>query len=60
MEPTNRVIYRKELQVMLGVTSETIRRWRKEGKIPAPDVAISRRTVGWRLSTLNSYGIGLV
>lgn len=60
-EPQDRVIYRAELYtIMGGVCAQTIRRWLKSGKLPAPDVAISMRTKGWRLSTLRSAGIGLV
>jgi predicted DNA-binding transcriptional regulator AlpA len=57
---TDRVIYRKELMEKLGVTSETIRQWLKKGRLPKPDIALSRRTVGWRLSTLNAAGVGVV
>ena len=56
----DRVIYRPQLQQMLSVSSETVRRWMKEGRLPQPDVAMSRKTLGWRLSTLHNAGIGLV
>lgn len=56
----DRVIYRAELCTMLGVKTECVRRWLVAGKLPKPDVAISRKTAGWRLSTLRSAGIGLV
>ncbi len=56
----DRVIWRRELAAMMGVGSECIRRYIKTGKIPAPDVDLSLRTRGWRLSTLNKAGIGLV
>lgn len=56
----DRVIYRTDLCKMLGVGSEALRRWLKAGKLPPPDVAISRKTMGWRLSTLHAAGIGLV
>jgi len=56
----DRVIYRQDLYKMLGVTSETLRRWLHEGRMPAPDVAITQRTVGWRLSTLQAAGIRLL
>jgi predicted site-specific integrase-resolvase len=56
----DRVIYRTDLCKMLGVGSEALRRWLKAGKLPPPDVAISRKTMGWKLSTLNAAGIGLV
>lgn len=56
----DRIIYRQDLYKLLGVTSETLRRWTKEGKMPTADIAISRRTVGWRLSTLHAAGIKLL
>lgn len=56
----NRVIYRADLPELFGVTSETIRRWMKAGKLPTPDVRITQRTVGWRVSTLQAAGIGIV
>ena len=56
----DRVIYRQDLYKTLGVTSETLRRWMKNGKMPVPDVQLSRRTVGWRLSTLHEAGIGII
>lgn len=56
----DRVLYRPELCKTLGVTSETIRRWLKEGKLPKPDVALSVKTQGWRVSTLHKYGIGVL
>ena len=59
-EQLDRVIWRQDLQHMMRVSSETIRRWMKSGQLPQPDVAISRRTSGWRLSTLHAAGINLV
>lgn len=62
MNPNNtedRVIWRPDLQELLQVTSETLRRWLLAGKLPAPDVDISRRTKGWKLSTLRAAGINL-
>ena len=56
----DRVIYRRDLCAMLGIGSEALRRWVRDKKLPPPDVAITRRTVGWRLSTLQAAGIGLV
>jgi predicted site-specific integrase-resolvase len=58
--PDDRVIYRCDLQAELRVSSETVRRWLKAGRLPRPDVAITRRTQGWRLSTLRAAGINLV
>lgn len=59
MKP-DRIINRQELYKELGVTSETLRTWIKKGKIPAADIAISQRTVAWRLSTLQAAGINLI
>lgn len=56
----DRVIFRAELCTMLNVGSECVRRWLLAGRIPKPDVAITNRTVGWRLSTLRNAGIGLL
>lgn len=56
----DRIIYRQDLYKMLGVTSETLRKWLKDNRLPPADIAISRRTVGWRLSTLHAAGIRLI
>lgn len=53
----DRVIWRRELQEEMHVTSETIRRWMRDGKLPPPDVNLSHRTKGWRLSTLREAKI---
>lgn len=53
------VIWRPDLQARMGVSSNTIRRWMQAGKLPPPDVDLSRRTRGWRLSTLREAGIRL-
>lgn len=55
----DRVIWRPQLQEMMGVTSETVRRWMHGNKLPTPDVAMSRKTIGWRLSTLRAAGINI-
>lgn len=59
MDAVDKVIWRHDLQTLLGVSSETIRRWLKVGKLPTPDVSMSNRTLGWRVSTLRSAGINL-
>lgn len=59
-EVLDRVIWRRELQAATDVSSETVRRWMRDGKLPAPDVNLSYRTKGWRLSTLLAAGIDLV
>lgn len=59
-EPTPaKVIWRQDLQERLNVTSNTVRRWMLAGKLPPPDVNLSRQTKGWLLSTLVAAGIRL-
>lgn len=58
-DPSDRVIFRHELQDLMHVTSESVRRWMRAGRLPEPDVAISRKTLGWRLSTLRAAGINI-
>lgn len=53
------IIWRSELHTRLQRSSETVRRWIKANKLPAPDVSLSLRTRGWRLSTLRAAGINL-
>lgn len=53
------VIWRPDLQARMEVTGNTIRRWIISGKLPPPDIDITRRTKGWRLSTLREAGIHL-
>lgn len=60
IEETDRVIWRRELQAAAHVSSETVRRWMRDGKLPKPDVALSHRTKGWRVSTLLAAGINLL
>lgn len=43
----------------MGVSRETMRKWIKAGKLPSPDVSMSSRTMGWRISTLRNAGINL-
>lgn len=55
----DRVIWRPELTKLMGVTSNTVRRWMKTERLPKPDVDMSRKTQGWRISTLRSAGINI-
>jgi len=55
----DRLILRKDLPGEMRVTTETVRRWLRDGKLPEPDVNLSQRTRGWRLSTLRRAGINL-
>ncbi|MER2539928.1 MAG: hypothetical protein ABTQ26_11870 [Azonexus sp.] len=55
----DRVIWRHDLQTMMSVSRETMRQWIKKGKLPKPDVAMSQKTMGWRISTLHNAGINI-
>ena len=58
-ETTDRVIWRCDLPGLFMVSDETIRRWLKGGKLPKPDVDLTRVSKGWRMSTLRAAGINL-
>lgn len=53
------VIWRADLAKRMHRSSETLRKWLKSGKLPKPDVDISQKTRGWKLSTLRAAGIDL-
>lgn len=55
----DRLVWRQELTERMKCSSETIRRWLKEGKLPKPDVCPTGRTQAWRLSTLRAVGFNL-
>lgn len=55
----DRVIWRQDLQALMQVSSETMRRWLNSKQLPTPDVAMSRKTLGWRVSTLRGAGINI-
>jgi predicted site-specific integrase-resolvase len=59
MTEYDRVIMRIDLCKLLRVGSETVRVWIKSGKLPPPDVELSRRVQGWRVSTLRAHGINV-
>lgn len=59
IDEQDKVIWRTDLQRVMGVASETIRRYMVAGKLPSPDVAMSRKKLGWRMSTLRAHGINL-
>jgi hypothetical protein len=56
----DRIIWRADLCTSLGVGSECVRRWIKDGKLPEPDINLSSRTKAWRLSTLQAAGIRIL
>ena len=51
------MIWRRELQRRLDVSSETMRRWLKQGRLPKPDVYVTQKTMGWNRATLRAAGI---
>ena len=53
----DRVIWRADLCEKLQVGSEAVRRFIRDGKLPAPDVALSQKTMGWKVSTLTAHGL---
>jgi hypothetical protein len=55
----DRVLWRRDLPGEFQVNTETVRRWIKAGKLPKPDVDLSRRSRGWRLSTLRAAGLNI-
>jgi len=59
-EQQDRIIWRSDLYNSVGICSETVRQWIKSGKLPKPDVKFSHKRMGWKRSTLNQAGIGLV
>lgn len=58
-QPIDPVIWRADLAKRLNRSSETLRQWIKAGKLPKPDVDLSQKTRGWKLSTLREAGISL-
>ena len=58
-DATDDLILRPVLMRRLGVCSDTIRRWLRDKKLPPPDVAITVRKTGWKLSTLRAHGVNL-
>jgi hypothetical protein len=47
------------LRRSLGVSGETVRRWRAAGKLPPPDVDLGGPSVWWHLATLAAAGVRL-
>ena len=58
--PEDRILFRADICKALGVCPDTLRRWIRAGKLPEPDIALSRKTQGWRLSTLHAAGVKLL
>ena len=53
------IIWRRDLNNLLQLSSDSVRRMLKEGKLPPPDVDLSRKTRGWKRSTLKAAGVNL-
>lgn len=49
-----RVLFKRDLAARYGIRRETLWKWQRAGKIPAPDVNVAGRP-GWRLSTVRAY-----
>ena len=58
-EPTDYIVYSRELREMLQISSETVKNWMKSGKLPGFDINLSTKTRGWRLSTLKRNGVNV-
>lgn len=58
-EADDPIIKRGDLPRMLKVHTDTIRRAIKENKLPPFDVALSRKTCGWKRSTLRAAGVNV-
>jgi predicted DNA-binding transcriptional regulator AlpA len=56
-DQTDEIIKPPELRKRLNVCSETLRRMMKANKLPPFDVQLSRKTCGWKRSTLRAAGV---
>ena len=56
---TDPIVWRDQLQSVLGVSSDTIRRWLKSNRLPKPDIYPTRCTMGWKLSTFRTAGFDI-
>jgi hypothetical protein len=57
-----RVVYRDEFRARMGrpgkpLSSETVRVWIRDKRIPEPDVTVTLQTRGWKASTLRAAGL---
>lgn len=59
MTANDPIIKRSDLHKMLGVHSDTVRRMIKDKKLPDYDVQLSRKTCGWKRSSLIAKGINV-
>lgn len=56
---TDPIVWRDQLRCVLGVSNQTVLRWLKTSRLPKPDIYPSRKTMGWRLSTLRAAGFNI-
>lgn len=56
----DRVIWRADLRKELNCCPDTLRRYIRDKKLPPPDVHMSQRTMGWKVSTLRAAGVNLL
>lgn len=59
LTPDDPIVWRRDLQNVLNVSTETVRRWLNESKLPKPDINPTRQCMGWRRSTLRASGFDL-
>jgi hypothetical protein len=55
--PPDHLLTRAEIVALLRVSSDTFRRWQKAEKVPPADVAPTRKTQQWKVSTLHAAGL---
>jgi len=53
------IIWRADLQEVMHVSSDTVRRWLKSNRLPKPDINPTRKSMGWKLSTLRGAGLDI-
>lgn len=56
----DRVLWRADLREALGCSPDTLRRYVRDKKLPEPDIHLTQRMMGWKVSTLRAAGINLV
>lgn len=59
-EPVDPIIWRDDLRLALnGISNDTVRRWLKSNRLPKPDIFPTRKTMGWKMSTLIGAGFDI-
>lgn len=51
---SEKILRMNELKKIIGVSSCTIWRWRKQNKFPRP-IKLGERLIGWRESEINEW-----